>query len=124
MAHSSQSKTQQSKKHLENADFDKANKQLSQIDMTNILDETDDIQVAWTKFQDAFLETMEKCIPKGKIPERKNLPWLTKDLTKMMKKKKQNWYFKCATRDAVKYRKMRSKVVTKLREAKNVQTET
>ena len=24
-------------------------------------------QAAWTKFQDAFLETMEKCIPKGKI---------------------------------------------------------
>ena len=72
------------------ADFDKANKILSQIDMTNTLDETDDIQVAWTKFQDAFLETMEKCIPNGKIPERKNLPWLTKDLTKMMKKKKRN----------------------------------
>ena len=45
MAHSSQSKTQQSKKHLEIAlaDFDKANELLSQINMTNILDENDDM---------------------------------------------------------------------------------
>ena len=76
--------------------------------------------MAWTKFQDAFLETMEKCIPKGKIPERENLPWLTKDL--MMKKR--NRYFRRAKSSttytgAVKYRKMRNKVVTKLREAKN-----
>ena len=55
------------------ADFDKANELLSQMDMENILDETDVVQMAWTKFPDAFLETMEKCIPKGKIPERKNL---------------------------------------------------
>jgi len=43
-------------------------------------------RVVWTKFQDVFLETMRKCIPKGKIYQRKNLPWLTKDLTKMMKR--------------------------------------
>ena len=70
------------------ADFNKANELLSQMDIASYLDETEDVQVAWAKFQDAFLETMEKCIPKGKIPKRKNLPWLTKDLTKMMTKEK------------------------------------
>jgi len=53
------------------------------MDLTSILDETDDVQVVCTKFQDTFLETMGKCIPKGKIRKRKNLPWLTKDLTKI-----------------------------------------
>ena len=52
------------------ADFDKANELISQMD--------DDVQVAWTKFQDAFLETMEKCIPKSKIPERRTFPCLPK----------------------------------------------
>jgi len=46
------------------------------MDLTSILDEIDDVQVVWRKFQDTFLETMEKCIPKGKIGERKNLPGL------------------------------------------------
>ena len=75
------------------------------MDMASYLDETEDVQVAWAKFQDAFLETMEKCIPKGKIPKRKNLPWVTNDLTKMMRKR--NRHFKRArssNKDAVKYR--------------------
>ena len=47
------------------------------MDMASNLDETEDVQVAWAKFEDAILEKMEKCITKGKIPKRKNLPWLT-----------------------------------------------
>ena len=89
------------------------------MNMTNI-HEANDVQVAWTKFQDAFLEAIEKYIPKGKIPKRKSLHWLTKDLAKMMKK--QNRYLKhvkSSTTDTVKYRKLRNKVVTKFREAKN-----
>ena len=46
------------------------------MDLTSILDESDDVQVAWTKFQDAFLEAMEKWIPKGKIRKRKTFPGL------------------------------------------------
>ena len=90
------------------------------MDMASYLDETEDVQVAWTKFQDAILESIEKCIPKGKFPKRKNLSWLTNDLTKMMRK--QNRHFKRArssNKDTVKYRKLRNQVVTKLREAKN-----
>ena len=73
------------------ADFDKVNELLSQMDMASNLDETEDVQVAWAKFEDAILEKMEKCITKGKIPKRKNLPWLTKDLTKMMKKRNRHF---------------------------------
>jgi len=101
------------------ADFEKANELLSEIDMANILDDTD-VELAWTKWQDAFLKTMERCIPKGKTPKRKNLPWLSKDLTKMIKTR--NRYFRRArssTSYAAKYRKMRNLVVKKLREAKN-----
>ena len=87
-------------------------------------------QVIWMKlkmfrlhgqnFRTRSLKKMEKCIPKGKIPKRKNLPWLTNDLTKMMRKR--NRHFKRArssNKDEVKYRKLRNQVVTKLREAKN-----
>lgn len=52
------------------------------MDLTSILDESDDVRVAWNKFQDAFLEATEKWIPKGKI-RKENLPWLTKDLMKI-----------------------------------------
>jgi len=93
------------------ADFEKANELLSEIDMANILDDTD-VNLAWTKWQDAFLKTMEWCIPKGKTPKRKNLPWLSKDMTKMIKTR--NRYFRRArssTSYAAKYRKMRNLVV-------------
>ena len=59
-------------------------------------------------------------IPKGKIPKRKNLPWLTNDLTKMMRKRNRHFkHARSSNKDAVKYRKLRNQVVTKLREAKN-----
>ena len=48
------------------------------MDLNSILDETDDVQVAWTKFQDAFLETMEKIYGflKAKFVRRKAFPGL------------------------------------------------
>ena len=39
------------------ADFGTANKLLSGMDMSNILDEVD-VEVAWTKWQDAFQRTL------------------------------------------------------------------
>ena len=60
---------------------------------------------------------MDVCIPKGTLPKRQNLPWLSKNLLRAMRKR--NHLYKRAKRSGApvhmrKYRALRNKVVTML----------
>jgi len=94
------------------AAFQRANETLCDMDLNNILDPTD-IQTSWLCFKTAFLDVMERCIPQSVVPNRHNVPWVSK-------KKKRNYYFKKAHRsgsrvDYSKYKELRNKVVSELR---------
>ena len=80
-----------------------------------------DIQTSWLRFKTAFLDVMEQCIPRSVVPNRQNLPWLTKTIIQMIKKR--NYFFKKAHRsgnsvDYLKFKQLRNRVVSELRLAK------
>ena len=53
---------------------------------------SEDVNVSLTLWQTWFLDIMKECIPIITLPEKKNLSWLTKQLTKATKKR--DSYFK------------------------------
>ena len=53
-----------------------------------------DINKSWTNWSNAFLNIMEKCIPKATLPGRKNRPWLSKKILQAMRRR--NMYYKRA----------------------------
>ena len=61
---------------------------------------------------------MNECIPKKKLPNHKNLPWMSKRLINLIKRR--NLLYKRAklTGNFSKYRAMRNRVATELRSAK------
>jgi len=61
------------------ADFDKANNLLMDIQPNDVLDYSD-IEHSWHNWKHVFLGIMEECIPCSTLPNRKNLPWLTKHI--------------------------------------------
>ena len=61
----------------------------------------------------AFVDVMEQFIPWSVVPNKQNLPWLTKTIIQ----KKRNYYFKKA-HGSVDYSKLRNEVVSELRLAK------
>ena len=80
-----------------------------------------DVQRRWSQFKAVFLDIMEQCIPKAVLPQRRNLPWLTKEILQLIEKR--NYYFKKAhsnrnSSDLLKFKQLRNKVVSKLRLAK------
>jgi len=44
------------------------------------------IQISWSHFKTTFLDIMEKCIPRAVLPNRKNLPWLNKEIIQLIRK--------------------------------------
>ena len=69
-----------------------------------------------------FMEIMNECIPQRLLPNRRNLPWLSKSLVQLMRKR--NMLFGQAKRsgkrsDVEKYKRIRNRVVTQLRNAKS-----
>ena len=97
-----------------------ANDLLCETNFNEILDPTD-VQRRWSQFKAVFLDIMEQCIPKAVLPQRRNLPWLTKEILQLIEKR--NYYFKKAhsnrnSSDLLKFKQLRNKVVSKLRLAK------
>ena len=77
--------------------------------------------ISWDNWQQHFVEIMKQCIPQKVLPPRRNLPWLSKSLVQLMRKR--NLLFSRAKRtnrksDLEKYRQTRNRVVSQLREAK------
>ena len=102
-----------------NANWEKANDLLAVTDWQLLI--TGDIDESWDNWQKRFLEVMQECIPQKTLPPRHNLPWLSKSLVQLMRKR--NQLFSQAKRskrevDLAKYRKMRNRVFSQLRSAK------
>lgn len=102
------------------ADFEQANDLLCDIEFNDVLDPCD-IQKSWIQLKATFLDVMEQCIPRSALPQRHNLPWLTKDIIQLIRRQK--CYFKNARNsgycaDLLKFKRLRNKVVAKLRTAK------
>ena len=103
------------------ADFDSASLMLSNLDLNMTLD-PDNISWSWNCWKRSFLDIMKQCIPSALLPTRRNLPWLSKPLIQLMRKR--NLLYRKA-RDSNnqelwdQYRNARNKLVSKLREEKS-----
>ena len=102
------------------ADFETACCLLDDLNTESILDSSS-IEVSWSRWKKAFMDIMERCIPKAEIPERKNLPWLTTAIVKLMRKR--NYYYRKYRRlnqpnDLAKYKSQQYQVVALLRDSK------
>ena len=102
------------------ADFDRANELLCELEIDELLDPAS-IQRSWVNLKTAFLDVMEQCIPKSVLPQKQSLPWLTKEIIQLIKKR--NYFYKEARRsgkndDFLKFKQLRNKVVAELRGAK------
>ena len=105
---------------VQHADFDRTNELLCDMDLDTILNPYD-IQMSWKRFKSAFLDVMEQCIPRSVLLARNNLPWLTKEIIQLIRKR--NHHFRKANRsgdraDYLKFRQVRNRVMTELRLAK------
>ena len=75
------------------ANWERACDLIEAIDWHPLLDPID-INKSWTNWSNAFLNIMEKCIPKTTLPRRKNRPWLSKKILQAMRRR--NMYYKRA----------------------------
>ena len=94
---------------------------LSSLDVNTTIDPSD-IDLSWNCWKDSFLDVMQTCIPTASLPTRHNLPWLSKALIQLMRKRNQLFRQARSTNDPKileKYHSARDKLVSKLREAKS-----
>ena len=82
----------------------------------------EDIDTAATNWHRKFMDIISTCIPQQTLKRRRNVPWLTKNIIRHMRK--WNAAFHATKRSdrpeiATKYKKLRNKVMKMLREAKN-----
>ena len=90
------------------------------LDLNSIIDPSD-MESSWLSWKQEFLRVMDECIPSSTLPDCKNLPWLTKEIIQLIRKR--NSYFKKAQKNVLnalqKFKLLRNKVVTKLRANKD-----
>ena len=54
--------------------------------MSSILD-PNDIDRSWENWKAEFLHIMDECVPKATLPNRSNVPWLSKDRVHSIRKR-------------------------------------
>jgi len=101
------------------ADFGKACEMIDDTDWDRLL--TDDINESLGNWQAKFMGIIEDCVPKKVLPKRRNLPWMTRNLTRAMRKR--NHLFRRAKKSGSttvlkQYKDERNKIVRELRRAK------
>ena len=74
------------------------------------------VNASWKNWNNEFMKVMELCIPHGRLPRRKNLPWLSKPIIQLIKKR--NYFFKKLSIYVQKYKHARNKVVSLLRNSR------
>ena len=94
-------------------DYEKACRMIEETDWSNILT-GDDISKAAANWTERFLAIMEECIPRRYLRKRRNLPWLSRDILQLIRKR--NTLFKKAKRfmkdsHIQQYKKLRNRVV-------------
>ena len=100
------------------ADYELANDMLLELDPSDIIVD-EDVNASWNNWNNEFLKIMELCIPHGRLPRRKNLPWLSKRIIQLIKKR--NCFFKKSKTSSVytqKYKHVHNKVVSLLRNSR------
>ena len=76
-----------------------------------------------TKLQKkAFLDIMDTCIPKSTLPDRRSVPWMTKEIVQAIRRR--NYFYRKAKHSnsgnyCSKYKNLRSRVITMLRQSKH-----
>ena len=65
------------------ADWEKAGDLIDSFEWNSLL--SDDINEAWSNWSQKFLSIMNECIPQKKLPNHKNLPWLSKRRINLIK---------------------------------------
>ena len=94
------------------ADWERANQKISDMNLDQIFC-GDDIDLCWTRWKTAFLKIMDDCIPKARLPDSLNPPWITKHILQLIRKRN-TWYKKsCRNRESDlfrRYKVLRSKI--------------
>ena len=75
------------------ADFNRTNNLLMDLDLDSIIDPSD-MKSSCLSWKQELLRVVDECIPSSTLPDRKNLPWLTKEIIQLIRKR--NSYFKKA----------------------------
>ena len=98
-------------------DFEMASRLIEGTDWNNLLT-GNDIDVVAQNWTDKFLSIMEQCIPHRYLRKRHNLPWLTKNIVQLIRKR--NILFRRAKRSGklVHFHHYRNKIVGLLRNRK------
>ena len=101
------------------ADFIRANELIQSTDWDSLI--SGDVDQSAERWTQQFLEIMEKCIPRQHLKKRKQLPWLSSNIVKHIKKRNALFQEASKTKDDSqfnKYKRMRNKVVDMIRGAK------
>ena len=105
------------------ADWQRANNLIQETDWQPLI--TGEVDTSWNNWKNRFLEIMRECVPHRRLSPRHNLPWLSKSLVQLMRRR--NMLFsrskmsKSKKRsDFERYKKLRNRVTTQLRNAKNL----
>ena len=95
------------------ADWDKAREMIDAFDWNSLVSE--DVNLYWSKWREAFLSIMRECIPTAVLPSQCNLPWLNSSIKLAMRKRDRLFrkFGYCA-----KFRSARNQVTAMLRKAK------
>ena len=72
------------------ADYAKMRHLFLDCDWASILD-VDDVNQSWQNFKDKYHEVVRQCVPTRRCKNRKNPPWLTKDLVSNVRHKRNLW---------------------------------
>ena len=101
------------------ADFELANDLIASTDWDSLL--TDNVNDSLSIWQNKFMGIMDQCIPKCSLSKARNLPWLSKLISRHIRQKK--LLFKQAKKSGSmsltrKYKHMRNKVTSMIRKAK------
>ena len=102
------------------ADYRKACQMINETDWDDFLHE-DDVDCSATNWHNRFMEIMSACIPQQSLKRRRNVPWLTKNITGHIRMR--NAAFQVARKSAKpaqysKFRRLCNKVVKMIRNAK------
>lgn len=103
----------------QDADFTKACELIQLTDWDSLL--SDDVNLSTELWSKKFLDIMKECIPQQDLKKRRNLPWLTKNIVRHMRKRNAMFQRAKRTKDPSllgRYKKMRNKVLNMLRSAK------
>ena len=104
------------------ADFGKACELINSTDWDALI-VNHDVNLSLHNWEHPFLQIMDVCIPKGTLPKRQNLPWVSKNVLRAMRKR--NRLYKRAKKTGTvthmkNYKTLRNKVVAMLRANKKL----